>query len=247
MVVTFVLGALFSTSFIGSVLAAPQIDILPNHTSFIDSIGYFNVVGEVQNSGDQAANDVEVTATFYNNQDVVIATRSNYIALSVLLPGAKSPFRVEFVDVSQSALVDHYSLEIGFTPTDSIPKQLEISSHNASSDVGFSLFEILGEVQNTGDATAMLVRVFATCYDVDGNVIQVGGVYAEPVDVGVNQKGSFTIWIDPDNFDLIDSYVLTADSENYALIPEFNSYLLVILIVALVSISLFSYKRKLIS
>ena len=230
-----------------NVYAAPQVEILPNHTSFIDSIGYFNVVGEVQNSGDQAADYVGVTATFYNVANQVIATRFNYIALSVLLPGTKSPFRVEFVDVSQSALVDHYSLEIEFTPADSIPKQLQITSHNATSDVGFLLFEILGEVENTGDSTAMLVEVFATCYDEAGDVIQVGGNYAEPVDVGVGQKGSFVIWIDHENPDLITSYVLTAESDNYGLIPEFNSYLLTILGILLVSISIFIYKRNIIN
>ena len=126
-----------------TVNAAPQIEILPSHTSYIDSIGYFNVVGEVHNVGDQAANYVGVTATFYNVSDEVVATRFNYIALAVLLPDSKSPFRVEFINVAQSTLVDHYSLEVEFTPTDSIPKQLQITSHNSSFDVGFSLFEIL--------------------------------------------------------------------------------------------------------
>jgi len=243
-VVSFILIALFSTSFIGSVLAAPQIEILKSHTSFLDPIGYFNVVGEVHNVGDQAANNVFVTATYYNAANEVVGTWVNEIGLSVLLPDRKSPFRVEFVDVGQSALVDHYSLEIEFTPTDSIPKQLQIASHNSSVDVGFGLFEILGEVENTGDSTATYVTVFATCYDEAGNVIQVGGDYLEPVNVGVNQKGSFTLWIDHENPDLINSYTLTAESENYALIPEFNSFILTILAVTIVSISSLLYKRK---
>ena len=229
-----------------TVNAAPQIEILDSHTSFIDSIGYFNVVGEVHNVGDQAANNVFVTATFYNAANEVVGTWVNNIGLSVLLPDRKSPFRVEFVDVGQSALVDHYSLEIEFTPTDSIPKQLQIASDNSSVDVGFSLFEILGEVENTGDSTATYVMVFATCYDEAGNVIQVGGDYTEPVNVGVNQKSSFTLWIDHENPDLINSYTLTAESENYALIPEFNSFVLTILAVTLVSISSLLYKRKII-
>ncbi len=244
--VSFILVAIFSTSFIGSALAAPQIEILNSHTSFLDPIGYFNVVGEVQNVGDQAANYVGITATFYNVANEVIATDFNYIALAVLLPDSKSPFGVEFVNVVQSALVDHYSLAIEFTPTDSIPKQLQIASHNSSVDVGFGLFEILGEVENTGDSTATYVTVFATCYDEAGNVIQVGGDYTEPVNVGVGQKGSFTLWIDHENPDLINSYTLTAESENYALIPEFNSFVLTILAVTLVSISSLLYKRKII-
>ena len=246
LVVSFILLTIFSISFIGSVSAAPQIEILNSHTSFRDPIGYFNVVGEVQNVGDQAANNVFVTATYYNAANEVVGTWVNEIGLEVLLPDCKSPFRVEFVDVGQSALVDHYSLEIEFTPTDSIPKQLQISSHNSSADVGFGLFEILGEVENTGDSTATYVRVFATCYDEAGNVIQVGGDYTEPVNIEVNQKGPFTLWIDHENPDLIKSYVLTAESENYALIPEFNSFILTILAITLVSIISLVYKRKII-
>jgi hypothetical protein len=225
-------------------MAAPQIEILTSHTSFVDSIGYFNVVGEVHNVGDQAANYVGVTATFYNAGNDVVGTWFNHIALAVLLPDRKSPFRVEFVDIAQSALVDHYSLEVEFTPTDSIPKQLEIASHSSSIVIGS--MEIDGEVRNTGDSTATYVTVYATCYDEAGNVVQVGGAYANPVDIGVNQNGPFSIWLDYENTDLINSYVLTTESENYALIPEFNSFLLTILAVSLISISLLLYKRKII-
>lgn len=224
--------------------AAPQIEILNSHTSYIDSIGYFNVVGEVHNVGDQAAEDVGVTATFYNVGDDVVGTWFNHIALPVLLPDRKSPFRVEFVDVPQSALVDHYSLEVEFTPTDSIPKQLQITSHDSSIVIGY--MEINGEVENTGDSTATTVSVIATCYDETGKVVQVGGAYANPVDIGTNQKGTFTILLDYENTDLINSYVLTAASENYALIPEFSSLILVILTIIVASICLLLYKQKII-
>ena len=106
--------------------------------------------------------------------------------------------------------------------------------------------EIDGEVRNIGDSTATYVTVYATCYDEAGKVVQVGGAYANPVDIGVNQNGHFSIWLDYENTDLINSYVLTAESDNYTLIPEFNSSLLTILAVTLVSISLLLYKRKII-
>ena len=227
-----------------TVMAAPEIEILTSHTSYIDSIGYFNVVGEVHNVGDQAAEDVFITATFYDAGNGVVGTWVNGIGLDVLLPDRKSPFRVEFVDISQSALVDHYSLDVEFMPTDSLPKQLEIASHSSSIVIGS--MEIDGEVRNTGDSTATYVTVYATCYDEAGKVVQVGGAYANPVDIGVNQNGPFSIWLDYENTDLINSYVLTAESDNYALIPEFNSSLLTILAVTLVSISLLLYKRKII-
>jgi len=228
------------------VQAAPQIEVV-SHSSYIDGIGYYNIVGEVHNTGDQAANYVGVTATFYNAGNEGITTRFDYIALTVLLPDRKSPFRVEFVDIAQSALVDHYSLAaVEFTPTDSIPKELQITSHNSTYSDSFNgLLTIIGEIENTGDSAATYVRLIATGYDEAGNVVdEVTSILTPTHIISANQKATFEIEIMGGNANLINSYELTADSENYALIPEFNSYLLTILSVSLISVSLLIYKRK---
>jgi hypothetical protein len=86
--------------------------------------------------------------------------------------------------------------------------------------------------------------VIATCYDVTGTVVESGGRSA--LSIGANQKLAFEIDIFSDNVPLINSYELTAESPFYSAIPEFNSYLLTILAVSVVSISLLLYKRKII-
>lgn len=224
-----------------SVRAAPQIEIV-SHTSYLDFIGYYNVVGEVHNTGDQAAKDVLITATLYNSGNEVIATPISYTRLDVLLPDRKSPFRIVFVDIAQSALVDHYSLDVDFTPTDSIPEKLEIISHNSTSGSGMLI--IAGEIENTGDLEATLVEVIATGYDEAGNVVEEDRSYLTPTHVlGAHQKATFQIGMMGVNVDLINSYELTAESDIYALIPEFNSYLSIILTVAVVSIALLIHRR----
>lgn len=62
----------------------------------------------------------------------------------------------------------------------------------------------------------------------------------------VNQRADFDIRILGDLPDPITSYTLTAETWNYALISDFNSYLLIIPTVAMVSIALLLYKRKII-
>ena len=67
-----------------------------------------------KNIGDAPASFVKITGTFYNSAGVVVATSFTYTALSVLLPGRKSPFEVLLVDTTQAAKVHNYSLGVIF-------------------------------------------------------------------------------------------------------------------------------------
>ena len=244
MVIVFLLSVIWLPTIVH---AAPQIEVV-SHTSYIDPIGYYNIVGEVHNTGDQAANYVGITATLYDNGDAVLGTSFDYIALGVLLPDRKSPFRIMELNATQALLVDHYSLDVEFTPTDSIPKELQITSHSSTYSTSFNgLLTINGEIENTGDSEAALVTLIATGYDEAGNVVEVEAAYLRPSHLlEAHQKATFEIDLMGGNTNLVNSYELTAESDIYALIPEFNSYLLVILTVSLVSISLLVYKRKII-
>ena len=79
------------------VSAAGQVNIL-SHSGWLDSVGYYHVSGEVQNVGDGALSFVKVTATFYDVSSTVIAVDFTYTALSVILPGRKSPFEIFLID-----------------------------------------------------------------------------------------------------------------------------------------------------
>ena len=229
-----------------TVKAAPQIEVVST-SSYISPYGYYTVVGEVHNVGDQTALSVEISATFYNDDDAVLGTHiASYgdVALNMLLPDRKSPFSFVFLNTTNALLVDHYSLNVDFTPSDlHFPEKLEITSHSSSIDNGHML--IVGEVENTGDLTASIVKVIATCYDEAGTVVEASYRYLND-NIEANQKAAFQIDIFSENVPLINSYELTAESINYTAIPEFNSYILTILTALVVSISLLLYKRKII-
>ncbi len=137
-----------------TVKATAQVEIL-SHTGYIDSLDFYNVVGEVQNVGDQAVKYVRITATFYDSSDAVVDTSFTYSSLDVILAGRKSPFSITLLDTIQSAKVDHYSLSVSsFSTTVTIEEGLEILSHNSYTGA-LGWMHIVGEIENvaTGGAT----------------------------------------------------------------------------------------------
>ena len=236
--ISFVISLIVCVSL--SVHATPQVEIV-SHSSYIGPYGYFTVVGEVRNTGDQWAIDVEISATFYNSANEVLGTDSGDAVLSYLLPGRISPFRFVFLQSEVAEQVDHYSLSTDFSSTDaSFPEKLQIGTHS-SSIVGDQIL-IEGEVENLADSTASLVKVIATCYDASGTVIGMDGQSA--ISIPANQKVPFQIDVYCEDVQLVNSYTLVTQSPFYVEIPEFSSFLFIILIFAVISFCSLFYKRR---
>jgi hypothetical protein len=226
--------------------AAAQVEIV-SHSSYISTWGYYTIVGEIQNVGDQTVIDVEISPTYYNAEDAVIGNANISglgVSLNVLHPGRKSPFSYTLLDnASQLELASHSLAIVDFTPYEfSTDRQkLNITSHSSSIVEGDVV--ISGEVELIGGSSTSLVKVLATCYDENGTVVNMGGHSAIHIEAG--QPAAFEINID-ENVPLITSYELTTGSPFYEMIPEFNSLLLTLLVVSLISIAFFLSKRKII-
>lgn len=230
------LSMLLLTIFLSSILvfqvkADAQVELL-NSSSYIDSLGWFNVVGEVQNVGDQAVDYVRISATFYDSNDTVVDTAYTYSTLDVILPNRKSPFDIVLWDQSQSSKVDHYSLSVSFSTTVSMQQSLQILSHSSYIDV-LGWLNIVGEVENIATGGATFVKVIATCYDESGTVINVGYSYTNPSEIEASQKAPFDILIIGNNPELVSNYELTVESSEFAEIPEFNACILFLLVLPL--------------
>lgn len=215
-----IIGILRLTCEVQPVHAATDVDIL-SHTGYFDSLGYYHVVGEVQNTGDQAVGFVKITATFYDSSDVVIDTEFTYTMLSVLLPSRKSPFDVILFDAVQSTKVDHYSLSVSYSSTSPKPLGLEILSHSAYVD-SIGWMHIVGEIKNIETGTANYVKVISTFYDDAGNVVDAEFTYSDPSDLEPGQKAPFEILLSDDRTPYVSFYELTAESTQYTIVPEFS-------------------------
>lgn len=214
--------------FIQPVDAAPQVTIL-SHSGYTDIVGFYHVVGEIHNTGDTPLEFVQITATFYDSSHIVVATSFTFSTLSVLLPGRKSPFEVLLIDSAQAAKVDHYALNAEYDVyLAEFPKGLEILSHSSYEDiVGF--LHIVGEIKNTGASTATFVQVAAACYDESGTVVASAFTFSDPYDLAPDQVAPFEVLVlDEDQVDLVTSYSLTAESEQYAIVPEFQTLIFIL-------------------
>lgn len=209
-------------SFISPVKAVANVDIL-SHTGYLDSFGYYHVVGEVQNVGDQAVNFVKIEVTFYDSNNVDIANRFDLTMLYVLLAGTKSPFDIVLLDTTQSTNVDHYSLNVTFLAASPVPIGLEILSHSAYAyGDGFG---IVGEIMNIGTEKASNVKVIATYRDGKGKVVAATFTYLhvpipEESDIDPGQTAQFELLLSDERTPYVYTYELTADSLQYACVGE---------------------------
>lgn len=231
-----------SSNLVFQVKADAQVELLTS-SSYIDSLGWFNIVGEVQNVGDQAVDFVRIQATFYDSNDTVVETAFTYSELDVILPGRKSPFDITLWDESQSSKVDHYSLSVTFSTTVSMQQSLRILSHSSYIDV-LGWLNIVGEVENIATGGATSVKVIATCYDESGTVINIGFSYTNPSEIEAAQKAPFDIIIYDNNPELVSNYELTVESSEFAEIPEFNACILFLLVLPLFGLIIYFNNRR---
>jgi hypothetical protein len=221
-------------AFVKPVKAAEQISVV-NHQGFLDSTGYYNVYGEVKNNGDTTAKNVYVKITFTSGSEADEDEHETLI--HVILPGRKSPFMGTAGSI-QGSLVTSYTVELMdlTMSSEDLPKVLQIMSSKSEVNIINNMM-INGTVKNTGAETATYTRVYATVYDGPsgtGNVVAVTSCTAQPYNVCPGQTGNFEMGFFITQGKSYASYVLAAESDQYAAtteyvaattIPEFSSFI----------------------
>ena len=216
----FVLMSTMFASLVEPVQAAEQITIV-NHQGILDFAGYFNVYGEVKNTGDTAAQNVYVKISFTSSEGVDEDEHDTLVR--IILSGRKSPF-AGTAGVAGS-LVTSYKVELMdlTMPSEELPKVLEIVS--ATSEVNFmNNMMITGSVKNNGAETATYTRVYATVYDGPGgtgNVVGVTSCTAQPYNVDPGQTGTFEMGVFRTSGKTYASMVIVAESDQYAATSEY--------------------------
>jgi hypothetical protein len=253
--------------------AAEQI-IIVNHQGFIDSTDRYKVYGEVKNTGDTAAQNIAVKITFHDLSNAVLDEVEWNVRVDVLLPGRRAPFVAQAG--GDGTLVKSYTVELtdGVKSADSLPLGLQIVSSSAEVKTGYESVMLNGEVKNTGSNAANYVKVVATLYDGPsgtGNVVGAASVAAEPSDLNSGQTGTFQMGIPVGSGKSYLSYVLTANSNEYAAnaeyvaaigqvsstslsssaglspspsIPEFSSTFVIALMIVATLIAVFAAKKR---
>jgi hypothetical protein len=236
----------------------------PNNTSdtnvtIVSHSGYlgpteetYYIVGEVQNLGTEAVLFVYVEATLYDSDITFIATEDGPVFHSVIMPNQKAPFVVMFANSSQASRVDTYTLSLSIFGTTSNPRPegLTILSQSFSTDE-FGVMCIDGEIQNTGSESATDTWVFVTCYDSNGTVVECSLTRPELVEISAGEQTVFELEVFPDRVPLIDTFVLSAISDEYrcydyptVIIPEALTVGIIVLLSSISLIASFYFLQK---
>ena len=219
-VAIFVLMSTVFAVYVEPVKAAEQITIV-NHQGILESAGYFNVVGEVKNTGDTAAKNVYVKITFTSSEGNDEDEQETLI--HTILPGRKAPFMG--TAAVAGSLVTSYTVELMdlTMPSEDVPKALEIVSAASEQNLINNMM-ISGTVKNTGTEAATYTRVYATVYDGPsgtGNVVAVTSTTAQPFDIDPGQTGTFQMGFFMTSGKSYASMVIVAESDQYEAKSEY--------------------------
>jgi hypothetical protein len=80
--------------------------------SRLDSIGFYHVVGEVTNEGNQKTTFVKVSGAFYNSSNVVVAADYTYTDPKDLEPGETAPFEIIVTSATAANEITSASLDV---------------------------------------------------------------------------------------------------------------------------------------
>ncbi len=187
-------------------------------TGFTDSNGNYNIVGEVQNTGSAWAYAL-ITATISDAHGNVLDTLTQSDFLATLSPNGKAPFEITETTSTIVSQISTYSLVVKSSVSASIPQGLSIIQSNFTTYYGTP--DIMGQIQNTGSATATATAIYATFYDSSGKVVDTASGYPDTPDVPAGTTSQFQIMpSDTTQMSLYASYSLIAISDvsisNYA-------------------------------
>jgi hypothetical protein len=244
-----------SLSVLSPVSAAPYlVSSNAKMSGYLIDNEHYVVYGEVKNIGDQPATSISFIVDMRDmwaeggslgaSVGIVLMELNSPIVLG---PGESWPWAAHFLD-PEAVNVNNQQLEgdISWVVSDALPAGLEIVSQ--SSDTAGS---VDGEVQNIGDAPTTDIEVGATFKDAGGVVLATAfDVIPGPLNPGENATFSIDLSqtdLAPflgDVLPLIDSYAVTAQSEEYGVIPEFHIWTSMLLILIVLTVALAIYKRR---
>jgi hypothetical protein len=142
---------------------------LVSTTHYTNTLDELVIIGEVVNRSTERAAFVKALASFYNENNALVAADWRYVWANILGPGERSPFGIDLVHTP--ADVDHWQVWVEGERTDEqVAGNLALLDTNSVLDEnGVAIFT--GEVKNNGDQAMIDIQVAVVVYDADGQLI----------------------------------------------------------------------------
>ncbi len=179
-------------------------------TSYTDENGYYHLVGEVLNSGNSNMENVEIIATYYDALGTVIGIGNTNTELYVIPVNATTPF--DIIAASKTIQPATYKLAVqGDMTTDQPFPGLTIQNTSTSID-DTGCYDITGQINNSSANPAGEVKIIATYYDANKNVIGTAFVYTKDSEVAAGHITTFDLTSYPQQLNPA-SYKLQIDAQ----------------------------------
>ena len=167
--------------------------------SLIDAgSGITLIVGEVRNDSPEKIGWVQVSGNFYDSAGQLIHIAEGPVQLGELRSGEKGPFGIYINDAAVSESIANYTLSAGldsdFLQDKPAALKVVVDKHGmVESEVGLPLYQVTGNVTNTGNLPAQSVYAIATFYDAAGNFVDFDATVTSPSTIPAGQSADFTI------------------------------------------------------
>lgn len=150
------------------------VDYIIQSSSFIDSNGFFHIVGELKNNNPIPVT-VNVKSTLYNSSNTPLGKDSAHTLLDVVRPNEISPFEIIVFNQNVSPNIAKYSLDVVVEQDNPNPSAL-LMNINSSYVNSSGYFHISGKISNQANTDATDVEVIGSFYSnstiVEASVIQ---------------------------------------------------------------------------
>ena len=219
-------------------LAYAEVSI-ENDQKYIDQDKALHIVGEIENKSTTPLNKIQIFATLIDDNGNVIGKTTDGTVSNVIMPGMKGVFDIFIKDI-ESELVTSYQLDFDYNIAKAKNQVIEITSSTLTKDNQNNTI-ITGILKNKGEITANMVKVIATLYDREGNVVTVSQVYTKPDFIRSGDKVGFLIPFHEktQSIHAVD-YNIIAESDEYVVVPEFPLGTGILLVLSVSSYILFS-------
>jgi hypothetical protein len=167
--------------------------------SLIDAgSGITIIVGEVRNDSPEKIGWVEVSADLYDSAGQLIHLAEGPVQLGELRSGEKGPFGIYINDAAVSESIASYTLSAGldsdFLQDKPAALKVVVAKHGmVESPIGLPLYQVTGNITNTGNLPAQSVFAIATFYDATGNFVDFDATVTSPSTIPAGQSADFTI------------------------------------------------------
>ena len=194
--------------------------VIENDQKYIDDDNLLHIVGEIVNYTDKPISQIEISATTFSSTDSKITTINSNTPSHTIMPGMKTGFDILFSEKDPS-LVSYYELNFNYKIASAKNQVIEITSSEISRD-SLDNLAIVGTVTNQGEITANMINVVATLYDRDGNVVTVSKTQTQPDFLKPGDENFFLVPVfDKKQASNVVDYTITAESDEYTVVPEF--------------------------